>query len=268
MRNSFLGILSILAITSCTKVIDIDLNSADPQYVIEAEITNEIQSCRVKISRSVNFSESNDFPTVSGAIVNIKDNLGNTENLSEIAAGIYESKTLKGIPGRTYFLSIQHDGKVFSSQSTMPELVTLLEIDFIKNGGFGGGGPGADTSARFTAVPLYNDPAGVKNFYRFEQSVNGKRDLSILVRNDNLSDGKQTVQPLFSFGNEILRGDTLQIQMQCIDNAVYEYFYSLNASSGNGPGGGTTPSNPVNNISGALGYFSACSVSEKEVIVN
>lgn len=266
MKNIFLASLFLVALSSCEKVIDIDLNSSDPQYVVEGEITNEARPYQIKITKTVNFSESNNFPTVSGAVVTIADDAGNTETLTETKSGIYETKILRGVPTRTYTLTVKHNGKTLTSVTKMPALVPLLNINTIPDN-FGGGGPGGGSEQTYSAVPLYNDPAGVKNFYRFIQVINSKLDSSFLVRNDNLYDGKQTVQPIFSRGTKILKGDTLNIAMQCIDNQVYDYFYSLNQSSGDGPGGGTTPSNPVNNIVGGLGYFSACSVSSKAIIV-
>ena len=263
MKNIFLASLFLIALSSCQKVITIDLNTADPQYVIEGEITDEARPYQVKISKTVNFSESNNFPKVSGAVVTISDDVGNLETLTESKSGIYQTKILRGVSNRIYTLTVKHDGKTFTSVSKMPALVPLLNINTIENNF----GRNATTEQTYNAVPLYNDPVGVKNFYRFIQVVNSKLDSSFLVRNDNLYDGKQTVQPIFSFGSEIHKGDTLNLTMQCIDNQVYDYFYSLNQSSGNGPGGGTTPTNPVNNITGALGYFSACSVSKKTIIV-
>jgi hypothetical protein len=54
--------------------------------------------------------------------------------------------------------------------------------------------------------------------------------------------------------------------MQCISQSAHLYFYTLNQQSGAGPGGGTAPSNPPNNINGgALGLFSAHSSQTKVV---
>lgn len=264
MKNIFLASICLIVLSSCEKVIDIDLNSTDPQYVIEGYITNEARPAQVRITKTVNFSETNNFPTVSGATVTIKDDAGNTETLQEVQSGIYETKILRGATGRTYTLTVNHNGNTFISTSKMPELVTLLGIDMLESAF----NRGNNKEKTYVAVPKYNDPAGIKNYYRFIQVINGVLDSAFLVRNDNLSDGKQTVQPVFSFGKDIIKGDTLTLMMQCIDENVHDYFFSLNESSGNGPGGGTTPSNPVNNISGgALGYFSAHSVSTKTVIV-
>ena len=268
MKNIFFAIIAILVLSSCRKVIEIDLNTSNPQYVIEGEMTSENRPSQVKITKTANFSDSNNFPAVTGAIVTISDDANNSETLTETKSGVYETKKLVGTPGRTYMLTVKHDGKTFTSVSKMPTLIPLIDIGNIPDN-FGGGGPGGtDTAQVFRAVPLFQDIVNVKNYYRFIQKVNKKVDKSFLVRDDELSDGKISVQPLFTFGSTIYRGDTLKIALQSIDKQVYDYFFSLNASSGNGPGGGATPANPVNNIiGGALGYFSAHSVSEKTIIV-
>ena len=270
MKNIFFAIIAIFVLSSCQKVIEIDLNTSNPQYVIEGEMTSENRPSQIKITKTANFSDSNNFPAVTGAVVTISDDANNSETLTETKSGVYETKKLIGTPNRTYTLTVKHDGKTFTSVSKMPTLIPLIDIGNIPDN-FGGGGPGGgntDTAQIFRAVPLFQDVLNVKNYYRFIQKVNRKVDRSFLVRNDELSDGKISVQPLFTFGSKIYRGDTLNITLQSIDKPIYDYFFSLVASSGNGPGGGATPTNPVNNITGgALGYFSAHSVSVKTVIV-
>ena len=60
--------------------------------------------------------------------------------------------------------------------------------------------------------------------------------------------------------------DSISVEMQCISTSAHLYFYSLLQQSGAGPGGGTAPSNPPNNIiGGALGLFSAHSSQTKVV---
>ena len=58
MKNIIFASLILVAFTSCQKVINIDLNTTDPQYVIEGEITNEARPYQIKITKTVNFSES------------------------------------------------------------------------------------------------------------------------------------------------------------------------------------------------------------------
>ncbi|GAB3348746.1 hypothetical protein GCM10027566_04410 [Arachidicoccus ginsenosidivorans] len=63
---------------------------------------------------------------------------------------------------------------------------------------------------------------------------------------------------------KLKRGDSLCIQMECIDQNVALYYKALALMADSGPGGGTTPNNPPNNISnGALGVFSAHTVETR-----
>jgi hypothetical protein len=62
-------------------------------------------------------------------------------------------------------------------------------------------------------------------------------------------------------------GDLISIEMQCVDKKVSS-FYTFLTLMGTGPGGGTTPNNPPNNISnGSLGLFSAHTVETRSVTI-
>jgi hypothetical protein len=115
-------------------------------------------------------------------------------------------------------------------------------------------------------IPVYTDPAGVENFYRFIEVVNGRHIDNIYVRNDDRADGLRSTRPLFNDDDDVKAGDTLVLEMQGIDKGVYTYFNSMDeASTGSG---NSIPANPVNNITGgALGYFSAYTTQTKTIIV-
>jgi hypothetical protein len=249
----FFAFLMVCLIVSCTKVIDIDLVKADPKYVIEGLINKDDTVHVVSISQSVPFSSTNIFPMVSGAIVSIFDNLGNTEVLTELSPGKYVTFNLLGVEGRTYTLTVEVNGRLFTATSTMPYQVNLDMLYFLSTG-FG-------ASSGKVIVPIRQDPAGIQNNYKFDVFVKrvGKstwdRDESVLVQNDELSDGLVSQQPLFGSLGGFLPNDSCKVSMSCIDNAVYKYFYSLSL---NGDGGAATPANPISNISGGcLGFFSA-----------
>jgi Domain of unknown function (DUF4249) len=263
MKNILFLIFFLTLWSACQKVIDIDLNSTASQVVIEGEINDQTNIHTIKISKTVNFSDANNYPAVQGATVTLSDNAGVSETLTETTAGIYKTRNLLGIAGRKYTLNVNIAGKIYTAVSTMPVLVPLQGVRTIVRLR-----PGPDTVTRFVAIPNYVDPPTFGNCYRFIQTLNGKEDPAFIVFNDNVSNGIPNQRPMFSRDLEIKRNDTLTVEMRNIDKPVYEYFYSLNQSAGNGPGGGATPANPVNNIEGgALGYFSAYSVSKKTVIV-
>lgn len=260
----FAFLLIIFFHSSCTKVIDINLNAAEPKIVIEGNISNQPNSCIIKLSKTVNFNESNTFPPVNGAIVTISDNLGNSETLTEASSGIYTSNSIQAIPGRTYSLSVTSDGKNYTSTATVPNTVSIdsLLIDSISMG-FGG-----RKSSKFIRI-LYQDPFGINNYYRFIEIINGNTVNTIFINDDKLQDGSLINYRLRKGDSPLNSGDNVTILLQTIDKAVYDYFSMLQQLVGGGRGGQTaTPANPKSNISGgALGYFSANSETSKTIIV-
>lgn len=247
----------IVFLSSCEKVIEIDLNSSSPQYVVEGKISNGTEPTSVKITRSKNFDENNDFPAVSGALVTISDSHGKTFTLKEITPGNYEDPTLVGIEGVSYMLTISIDGLVFSAKSTMPQGVKLEDLTYEEMGVF---------DKRIMPQPVFLDSPNVSNYYRFVVWINNTIDKGVFVLNDESSDGK-LVQRSFFTNTEIKTGDSLRVEMQCVDASVYSYFNSLSKIAGEGMSGGS-PGNPISNIKGgALGYFSAYSSDSKSIKV-
>lgn len=262
MKNIFIaGLVSIL-LSSCEKEIDIDLNSADPQVVIEGSVTDGPGPHYVKISESVNFSDANVYPPVSEAVVVISDNLGIIDTLTESSSGIYQTHTITGVPGNKYELNVQIGESKYFASSIMPQKVKLDSLRFEPLFA-----PGSESL--YSVLPVYVDPETLGNNYRFLVSVNGKKNNSYIVDNDVIGNGTTNDFPIFDPEMEILSGDTVTVEMRCIDLSTYNYFYSLAQISGGGPGGGTTPANPTNNIYGgaALGVFSAYTVEYKSEVV-
>jgi hypothetical protein len=250
-----IGLITVLS--SCQKVIDIDIKNKAATVTIEGVVTDDSSIPQtVKITKSVNFSEENSFPTVSGAMVTISDNAGNTATLNETSPGIYQTTSIMGVQGRTYYLNINADGKTYSSVSTMPTKVNLDTVSIGES--FGPGAPGGKA-----ATPVYKDPSGKGNYYRFKLSKSGKEAKSLFLLDDQILDGGVNNRSLVDQDLEFKTGDTAIVTMMCIDKSVQLYFYSL-SQNGNGPDGSATPANPVTNIVGAtLGYFSAQTVQTK-----
>lgn len=241
-------IIASALFTSCEKVIDVDLNDSESKVVVEGIITDEAGPYTVKITKSINFDQSNNFPGVSNAEVVINDDLGNVDTLVETSAGIYQTTNLVGQSGRTYFLNIKNaDGKSFSSSCYMPLKVNLdsVRVDSINFGG----------SFAITLFPQFQDPAGIRNFYRFKLKKNNDPINSIFLQDDQFSDGLVMLQPLIDPGADIKYGDLVSVEMLCIDKPINLYWFSLDLNVSEDS---ATPANPVSNIKGgALGYFSA-----------
>ncbi len=238
--------------TGCKKVIQLDLTNNADKLVIEGNITNQAGPYFVKITKSVNFNQTNTYPPVTNAFVVITDNTNLRDTLTYAGNGNYKTNKLIGVEGRTYTLTVTAEGKNYSAKSTMPAFISLdsLRLSYsIANG-----------KERVNVIPRYADPSVLGNSYRFIQKINNKLDETYYVFNDNLNNGLPNQRPLRSSDPdlELLKGDQVQVEMQCISPDTYAYFYSLGQQSGGGFRGGSAPANPPNNIIGdALGIFSA-----------
>jgi hypothetical protein len=258
---SFAALILLLSFSSCEKVIDIEIDEADRKYVIEGTVSNiATEAPEVKISQTKNFTSDNQFVGLSGATVSIQVNNGMVYPLTETTTGIYRTNGFTGIPGNSYKLAVTINGNTFTSTSIMPTTLVNLDTLTVENFAFAG------TNTKIIK-PSYLDPVGKGNSYRFIQFANGKLVKKVFVQNDNLSDGLRVTRPLADRNGDLKSGDIVKVNMLCIDADVYKYWYSLDQSA-TGTNQSATPANPVSNISGgALGYFSAHSVSTKTITV-
>ncbi len=250
--------ISCWLISSCQKVININLNSASPQIVVQGNLSNQPAPYTVQLSQTVNFSDPNTFPTVSGVKMIINDNAGNTDTLKENPAGIYTGTKLIGTPNRTYTLLFSAMGKNYTSVSTMPSPVNIDSLAITKSL-FG---------KKKQVSVIFNDPAGIPNYYRLVEIVNHVMQNSTQVLSDELLDG-QTITTRVSSRSDTLTlrtGDSITVLLESIDKGVYTHYISLqNASGGSGQ---ISPANPSSNVSNsALGYFCAYSVTTKSIVV-
>lgn len=260
--KSILFILALVfSVMACTKTIEVPLQNAGAQLVIEGKILNTPGPYYVLLSNSTKVSAGSKYPAVSGAVVKITDKTsGKTEQLKEIVAGKYATKSIIGAPGHTYQLTAVIKGNTYTASSMMPKAIKLDSVTFQKISVIG--------DERIFAVGNFRDPAGTENYYIFKEYVNGRDRSGITFAfDDRLSDGKKIAQSLFTDSSFIRKGDKVSIEMSCVDKKVYTYFNSL-MIAGNSQSG--TPANPISNITGknnALGYFSAQTISKSENIV-
>lgn len=253
------SIVVITLIFGCKKIIDVKLKNTSAQTVITGEVNDGPGPYVINISKSVNFTSDNIFPPVSGAFVTITGN-GIKDTLSEIQPGTYQTHTIKGNPGKSYSLYILAEGHEYTATSEMPNYTPIDSITFVT---------GANDN--IYAVANFQDPAGVDNYYQFIEYINGKRlsnGRGNSVFNDRLSDGRYISRVLYDDSSKITHGITLSIQMNCVDKDVYNYLNELGQVSGSSGSGfsSPTPDNPTSNITGgALGFFSANTVSKIDV---
>lgn len=261
MKKLFYIVPLILAFgfTSCQKVIDVDLNSAEPKIVIEAYLAND-GTCSIWLTQTVNFDEPNNFPPVSGAVIRLSDDAGKSELISEstVTPGFYYGTTISGMPGRTYTLEVTVDGKTYTAKEKMADTVSIDSVNLQK--GF---------FRDVNNIHVYfTDPKGLENWYRITHVVNNEVRNTLDVTEDIGRDGQQFDATLFVGEDDTLKSnDSVYIQLWNIDKGSYKYYSTLFQAEGGGDPG-ATPANPVSNFSnGALGFFSVYGWTEKWFVV-
>jgi hypothetical protein len=257
----FIVLITAFALSSCKKVINLDLGNVSGELVIEGNITNVPGAQYVTLSRNIPFTSPNAYPAVTGAMVTVADGRGNQYQLTEGPAGTYSINPLFGFGSRTYTLAVTTDGKTYTAKSTMPGTVTLDSIS-AKPNYFNSG------SGEKIITVHFQDTPNIPNQYRFVMYVNQVQVKSVFAFDDEFIDGKYVDLDLQQNDIKIHANDTVTVEMQCIDKPIYTYWYTLAQQQANNPGGQVAPANPPTNISPAtLGYFSAHTTQSVTLIV-
>jgi len=262
MKKIFIILSAIITVaTACQKVINVDINNADKKIIIEGQVsTNTNIGSQVIISLSKNFSDDNTLNYLSGATVTIQENNGFADTLKETSPGIYTNKNILAKLNSTYNLVVNINGKMYTATSTVPAKLVTLDTLTVDNFVFGG-------TVNKTVRPAYLDPLGVVNFYRFIQYKNEKQVKRVFAFDDNITDGRVVTRPFINPDGDLKTGDTVRMEMMCVDKNVYQFWYSLEQSA-DGQGNSATPTNPTSNINGgALGVFSAETYNTRTIII-
>lgn len=246
-----LAILFIVGIVSCEKVINVDIQQAPFRYVVEGVVSDKSDSAYVIVSKTTAVFDTKIFDGLNNAHVSISKDGGASVLFRYVGDGKYKGK-MTGTPGSTYKLQVSIDNEFFTATSTMPQKVSFDSL-YTSHRLFLG-------KDAYIPVVQYQDPAGIKNAYRFKVWVRGFESNTIYLADDKLTDGRLVRQELYNFNTSdttLQKYDWLIVEMMCIDEPVFNFWNTLNQSS-SGQSQTSSPGNPVNNITGgALGYFSA-----------
>ena len=284
MKNLVLILSAFLVmLTSCKKVISLDLNDNTPKIVIEAAVNADSLTHYVTLTKSINFDLDVPPPVVTDATITIKEENSNNEGkyLFDAQLGKYVLTNFLVKEGKTYYLTVVSEGQTYTASSTVPMRVKLDSLKVAKYPSYGG-------NYAYTVVPLRHDPAGISNYYQFLLKKNNKLLPGIYVEDDLGMDGQATLKPIFpnkdgfspdtliggvnkwtiKEGNNLVFYDSILVDMEmlCIENKVYRYFLTLALNQGKQQN--ATPSNPdALFTNGALGYFSAQTSQKRSIYI-
>lgn len=255
LAPSIFLIFLCLFFSSCEQIIDLNLQQASPNIVIEGCVTSGRGPFIVKISQSQSYFNQSSFTGIEKANVEISDSKFR-EKLRDNGGGYYSTAQIFGIAGKTYNLNVNVGGKSYTSSVTLPSTVPIDTIYF-ENGFL--------NKDSLNAFVQFTDPLRIENYYRIRVFRNNyfiSNDYNLI--NDTYTDGQSMLAPVY---RNFSPGDTVMVELYNLDRCTYKYYRGLNDILQGGPGM-QSPGNPPTNISGgALGYFGAWGKSVFKIIV-
>lgn len=272
MKKTTLLILFYLSIffTGCEEVVDVDLDTAPPKLVIEAAInwqkgtTGNEQS--IKLTTTTGYFE-NVIPTVSGAIIYIKDSHNEQFNFIEAQkTGRYVCTNFKPVIGEEYTLTVISRGNRYIASETLKSVSPITRIEQNNEGGF--------TGKDIEIKAFYNDPADAGNYYLYKYVYSNKIKSSYYADEDKFFNGNEFFS--ISDDDELKIGNEIEITHYGISKQYYNYMNILVSIAGSNVGGpfqsppATVKGNIVNVTNKEiypLGYFSLCETDSKKYTI-
>jgi hypothetical protein len=264
----FVFIYLLILLSSCEHIIDVDLNSSAPAFVVDAKIFQD-SVCTVRLTTTTSFFSLEKSGLIEDASIIITDGIF-TEALNYIGNGYYKGKSVCGTEGRAYKIKINHGGQTFEGTSYMPHQADIISVHYSKSDSRSILNPNGETV--FTISCDFSRGSDKNNFYMIRFISNG----TLLERYYLLTDNKAN-SGIISTSNEIINfsesifydGGEIDVQLYSIDEPVYNYFLQMSdilfwKRRVEPP----TPYNPKSNLSnGVLGYFAAWAYSSKKIVL-
>ena len=250
-----IGVLTVL-LSSCEKVIKLDLNEANPKIVVEGFMTNIIGENYVHLSNTSSYYDSSSEDLISGAKVSVESN-SITYVFDEVSKGIYNSSTLDCSTNSEYKLTVGIEEETIEAISFSSSVVKIDSIE-VEASNFGkpkDNKEGEDVKEDYSITCYFKDNPNEVNFYRLRMAVGNELEDGFYVVSDEHFNGK-TIPYSFDFISLDI-GDEIIIELMGVDESSYRYYETLIKIKGSS----TTPGNPPTNIVGnAIGIFEATTI--------
>ncbi|WP_276166860.1 DUF4249 family protein [Zobellia alginiliquefaciens] len=247
-------LLLILSITSCTDVVDVEVQEGTKRLVIQASLdwkkgtSGNEQS--VKLSTSTEFFDTTSNTAVTGASVSVTNDTSGAEFIfTDQNNGEYTTSEFVPVMDQSYTLEVVYNGETFTAQETMTPVTEITDLYQGREDGF--------DDEELELHVEFTDPEDEENFYLFrfhklgdllpefevgnDEFINGNEiDTWYETEEDEDTDKIEAIQP----------GDVVTVEMYGVSEAYYNYMDIL-----------------IDQV-GGVGIFSATPVAVKGNCVN
>ena len=265
----FIFLLAGLILSSCQKVVVLDLDTAESMLVIEGNVTsNPGQPQTVFVSTSGSFYTGEGLIAVGDATVLIKDEEGRVYTLEMYTPGIYFTYDIDPIENTEYSIEVIRESETYTGSEVFPVKKLIDSLGYVVNEGIFGNGLNEDGDTTYNILCRFQDPEETEDFYRIFVYLNDSLVRAgfsaYMVADDELFNGQ--LFTLEIFGSGAIKGDLVKIELQSIGFNTFRYYVGLNDALTGGTG--STPYNPISNLSNdALGYFGAFASDSVSVLI-
>ena len=277
MKISSLFKFAMFVAVSCTEDIDIELDSTYDRLVVYGELTTDTMAHSVMISRSMDYYNPDAPLGISNALVSISWDSNSIDLLeNDSIPGKYETPaTFYGVPNTLYHLSISNvdiDGDgIYEVYEAESNLHPINPIDSIRLRNW--------PQFEMVSIRLWAQDDISTDFYLIRGKKNG-----VLV-SDSLREWGITDDVGFNGNNtggidvvflnqkneseKLEVGDTVTLEVSNITEEFFVFLAETQSVTGfQTPLFSLTPGNVKGNVSnGAIGFFTAHSVSRASVVV-
>ena len=274
--HNFLVILTFLlfVLSACTKEVKMDYPSAEKKLVVEGYIEPGRYPV-VYLTKSSPYFEKIDSSNIMKLIASVaKVSISDGEETEVLTLRydkdifppfFYEGTDIRGVIGKSYTVTVELEGKTYTSTTKLMEPVSLQKISFVKTTN--------NEEQNFLSLNFL-DPKGEKNCYRVYTKRIGKDPdyvpCYLSTFNDYGFDGQEfNYEVIRSYsaivqtdnGRYFVKGDSVMVKFCTIDEQQHNYWKSVEtqiAISANPFG--LSSSDPLTLIKGgALGVWAGLS---------
>lgn len=251
-------ILLISLLSSCEEVVDLELDTAAPRLVVEANIGwikgSSGNAQKIKLTTTTGYYDTK-VPIVTAANVSITNSDNRIFRFVEIPnTGEYGCTDFVPEIGKTYTLTIISNGETYTATEIFQSLAPITRIEQNNEGGF--------TGKDIEVKAYFNDPANEDNYYLYSYEYSSEATVSYNADEDKFFQGNEFSSR--SQKDDLKPGDVIELTHFGISKQYYNYMNILIGIMGNNSGGPfqTPPATVRGNISNStnpknypLGYF-------------
>ncbi|MGS0528242.1 DUF4249 domain-containing protein [Zobellia nedashkovskayae] len=219
-------LLLISSTTSCSDVVDVEVQDGVTRLVIEASMNWEKSTAGneqvIKLNTSTEFFDTTTNTAVTGATVTVSDDTsGALFIFADQNNGEYTTAEFIPVMNQSYTLEVVYNRETYSAQETMTSVTGITDLyqEDVE-----------DVDDELEVRVEFEDPADEENFYLFKFQKQGELFPGFRIGSDKFSNGNE-----FDFGYGIeedeetekieafVPGDVVTIEMYGISEAYYDY---------------------------------------------